>query len=68
MTAEKFLRRNKNVVAQRIAFYACQKEFEDRCHEFIYVDETWVDTCYIVKKSWQGEKTPSVMVGWLIDS
>ena len=26
--------------------------------DFVYVDETWVDTCYTVKKYWQGEGTP----------
>ena len=25
----------KNIVAQRITFYACQKKFEDRCHDFV---------------------------------
>ena len=40
----------KNIVAQRIALYACQKEFEDSCLDFVKLDETWVDTFYIVKK------------------
>ena len=48
--------KKQNIVAQRIALYACQKEFEDRCH-----DETWMDTCYTVKKSWRGEETPGVI-------
>ena len=46
----KSLVKRQNIVAQRIAFYACQKEFEDRFLDFVYLDETWVDTCYIVKK------------------
>ena len=25
----------QNIVAQRIAFYACQKEFEDSCLDFV---------------------------------
>ena len=34
MTAGKLLLRIENIVAQRIAFYGCQKEIEDRCHDF----------------------------------
>ena len=29
LMAGKLLRRDKNIVAQQIAFYACQKEFEE---------------------------------------
>ena len=44
-----------NIVSQRKAFYAFKKEFEDRGRgiDFVYVDDTWVDTCYTVKKCWQ---------------
>ena len=32
---ESYCEVTKNIVAQRIALYACQKEFEDMCHDFV---------------------------------
>ena len=46
-------------MSQRIAFYARKGEFDDRGLDFVY--ETWMVTCYTVKKCWQGEETPGVI-------
>ena len=32
---ESYCEETNNIVAHRIAFYACQKEFEDRYHDFV---------------------------------
>ena len=50
-----------NIVSQRLSFYARKRELEDWGLDFVYVDETWVDTCYTEKKCWQGERTPGVI-------
>ena len=59
--SRKVLVERRNIVSQRLSFYARKREFEDRCLDFVYVDETWVDTCYTVTKCWQGEGTPGVI-------
>ena len=55
--SRKVLVERPNIISQRILFFACKKEFKDRGLDFVYVDET----CYTVKKCWQGEETTGVI-------
>ena len=55
--SRKVLVERPNIISQQIFFFACKKEFKDRGLDFVYVDET----CYTVKKCWQGEETTGVI-------
>ena len=57
----KVLLERPNIVALRQTFYQKKKEFEDRGLQFVYIDETWIDTAYTLKNCWQGDNTPGVL-------
>ncbi|XP_060606307.1 uncharacterized protein LOC132758630 [Ruditapes philippinarum] len=50
----KILTEKPKVVAQRMAFCERKRLLEERDFQFIYVDETWLDTSYTCKSCWQG--------------
>ena len=57
----KVLLERPNIAALRQTFYQRKKEFEDRGLQFVYIDETWIDTAYTLKNCWQGDNTPGVL-------
>ena len=57
----KVLIEKPNIVNKRIIFYTEKNEFEKRNLQFVYIDETWIDTAYSVKKCWQGPDTTGII-------
>ena len=57
----RFLIEKPSVVEQRLRFYSKRKELEGQGYNFVYVDETWIDSAYTAKRCWQGENMPGAL-------
>ena len=58
----KVLIEKPNVVELRLKYYAKKKMFEDTGFDFVYIDETWVDTSYTAKFCWQSPEMDGIRI------
>ncbi|XP_053406296.1 uncharacterized protein LOC128559142 [Mercenaria mercenaria] len=49
----KVLLEKQSVVELRLKYYAKKKQLEEAGYDFVYIDETWVDTSHTAKYCWQ---------------
>ena len=56
----KVLVEKQSVVDQGLKYYARKKKLEQEGYNFVFIDESWIDTAYTAKFCWQSVTTDGV--------
>lgn len=51
----------KNLPPSLTVYYKKRRNLQDTGHQFVYIDETWIETAYPAKRCWQSSDTGGIL-------